>query len=360
MDIRLVRGGASTIVRDPMRVGICGYPGSGKSTVFSALAPGGKADRDVAYGNIKVPDARVDYLASVFHPKKTTYAEITFVDVGGGSRAGGAFPPEVLQNMRNADVLVHVVRGFDNPSLPTPPDPLRDDKAFSDELLLLDLGTLEKRVERYKKEAKKGLEVDASVRCLAHLEKGEALRTLALSEEEKKALGPGMQLLSSYPLITLYNLSEQAWSDPAQASLREMKRSSSGVSMAICGAIEAEIAQLAAEEQREFLDGLGLGEPARNVFVRAAYELLELISFLTAGPDECRAWPIRRGTVARKAAGKVHSDIERGFIRAEIYRPEDLQAAGTEAALKQKGLLRVEGKDYVMQDGDVVNFRFNV
>ena len=347
-----------------MRVGLCGYPGSGKSTVFSALAPGGKADREVAYGNIKVPDARVDKLAAIFKPKKTTLAEITFVDVGGGGggvRAGGAFPPEVLQNMRNADVLVHVVRGFDNPNLAQPADPARDEKAFADELTLLDMGTLEKRAERFKKENKKGAEVDATLRCLAHIETGEPLRTLDLTEEEKKALGPGVQMLSGYPLITLYNLSEAAWSDPASAALRETKEGKSAVSLAICGAIEAEIAALAPEEQKDFLDGLGLGEPARDGFVRSAYRLLDLISFLTAGPDECRAWPIRRGTVARKAAGKVHSDIERGFIRAEVYRPEDLEAVGgSEAALKPKGLLRVEGKDYVMQDGDVVNFRFNV
>ena len=343
-----------------MRVGLCGYPGSGKSTVFAALAPGGKGDREVSYGNIKVPDSRVDFLAKVFNPKKTTFAEITFVDVGGGGRSGGAFPPEVLQNMRNADVLVHVVRGFDNPSLPTPTDPARDEKAFADELMLLDLSTLEKRAERFKKESKKGPEVDATMRCLAHVEKGEPLRTLDLSEEDKKALGPGIQLLSAYPLISLYNLSEQAWSDPASAPLREMREGASSVSMAICGAIEAEIAALPPEEQKDFLDGLGLGEPGRNVFVRAAYRLLDLISFLTSGPDECRAWPIRRGTNARKAAGKVHSDIERGFIRAEVYRPEDLERCGTEAALKAKGLLRVEGKDYIMQDGDVVNFRFNV
>jgi hypothetical protein len=343
-----------------MHVGICGYPGSGKTTVFTALAPGGKADREVSFGNIKVPDARVDFLAGVFKPKKTTYAEVIFVDVGGGARAGGAFPPNVLQNMRNADLLAHVVRGVENPSLSTPPDPLRDERAFNDELLLLDLGTVEKRVERLKKENKKGLELDTNQKCLAHLEQGEALRTLDLSEDEVKALGPGIQLLSMRPLITVYNLSEAAWSDPAFAALRETRHEKNTVRLAICGAIEAEIAALPPDEQKEFLEGLGLGEPARNVFVREAYRLLDLISFLTAGPDECRAWPIRRGLSARKAAGKVHSDIERGFIRAEIYRPEDLEAEGSEAALKAHGKLRVEGKDYVMQDGDVVNYRFNV
>ncbi len=343
-----------------MRAGIVGYPGSGKSTVFQALAPGGKADQKVSFGNIKVPDARVDFLASVFKPKKTTYAEVTFMDVGGAGKVGGAFSPDVLQNMRNVDLLVHVVRGFDNPTLPTPPDPVRDEKAFNDEILLLDLGVLEKRVERMKKENKKGPEFDATKRCLDHVETGEPLRTLVLTEEEQKALGPGIQLLSQTPLITLYNLSEAAWSDPANKHLREARRDKSSASLAICGAIEAEIAAMPAEEQKDFLDGLGLGEPARNVFIRSAYDLLDLISFLTAGPDECRAWPLRRGTVARKAAGKVHSDIERGFIRAEIYRPEDLKEAKTEAVLKTQGKIRVEGKEYVMQDGDVVNFRFNV
>ena len=344
-----------------MRVGICGYPGSGKSTVFTALAPGGRTDREVAFGNIKVPDDRVDFLASVFKPKKTTYAEITFVDVGGGrGAAGGAFPPEVLQAMRNADVLVHVVRGFDNPSLTAATDPARDERMFNDELLLLDLGMLEKRAERFKKEAKKGPEVDVTKKCVDHLEKSEPLRTLALAEEELKALGPGVQLLSMTPIITLYNLSEQAWADPKNAGLRAVHAGQSSASMAICGAIEAEIAAMPPADQGEFLQGLGLGEPARNEFIRTAYRLLDLIAFLTAGPDECRAWPIRRGTVARKAAGKVHSDIERGFIRAEIYRPEDLKAFGSEAALKTQGKIRVEGKEYVVADGDVANFRFNV
>jgi GTP-binding protein YchF len=344
-----------------MRVGICGYPGSGKSTVFTALAPGSRTDREVAFGNIKVPDARVDFLASVFKPKKTTYAEVTFVDVGGGrGAAGGAFPPEVLQAMRNADVLVHVVRGFDNPSLTAPADPARDERMFNDELLLLDLGLLEKRAERMKKEAKKGPEVDVVKKCVDHLEKSQALRTLPLGEEEIKALGPGVQLLSMTPLITLYDFSEQAWQDPANAERRTTRTAENSASMAICGAIEAEIAAMPAADQAELLEGLGIGEPARNEFVRTAYRLLDLISFLTAGPDECRAWPLRRGMVARKAAGKVHSDIERGFIRAEIYRPEDLEVLRTEAALKAQGKMRVEGKDYVMVDGDVVNFRFNV
>ena len=345
-----------------MKVGICGYPRAGKSTVFKALAPGaGVARGGVAYGNIKVPDGRVDRLALLFKPRKKIYAEITFVDVGGGGRADtGAFPAEVVQQMRNVDVLAHVVRGFANPMVETEPDPIRDEALFGDELTLIDLQVLERRQARFAKEGRKGNDVAVNDRCVAQLESGKPLRALGLSAEELSTL-MGIQLLSLKPLITLYNLSEHAWNDAAHARLRETREPGDNqLSMALCGAIEAEVASLDPAEQAEFLKGLGLGEPARDAFVRAAYSLLDLISFLTAGPDECRAWLIRRCTPARKAAGKVHSDIERGFIRAEVYRLDDLEVAGSEAALKSAGKIRLEGKDYVVQDGDVVNFRFNV
>lgn len=344
-----------------MRVGICGYPGSGKSTVFAALAPGASSAKGgVTYGNIKVPDARVDRLAEIFNPKKKVYAECTFVDVGGtGGATGGAFPPAVVQHMRNADVLVHVVRVFENPMTGDPVDPAGDVQRFDDELLLLDLGVLEKRAARWAKENKKGAEVDVNARCVAHLEEGLALRTLELTDEEVSTL-TGIQLLSRAPLIVLYNLSEDAWEDPEHAKYREVNEEVGRVSMGMCGAVEEEIATLEPDEQGEFLEGLGLGEPARNPFVRAAYAALDYVSFLTAGEDECRAWPVRRNSFARKAAGRVHSDIERGFIRAEVYRLEELEAYGSEAELKKAGKLRVEGKEYVVQDGDVVNFRFNV
>jgi GTP-binding protein YchF len=345
-----------------MRVGICGYPGSGKSTVFAALAPGSSAERSgVAYGNIKVPDARIDRLTEIFSPKKTVYAEITFVDVGGGGRADtGAFPPDVLQHMRNADVLAHVVRGFDNPMLGKDADPLRDRELFNDELHLVDLQVVEKRKQRFEKERKKGLEMSVTDKLYDHLEEGHPLRTLELSEDELATL-TGVQLLSLKPLITVYNLSEDAWANPKYAELREIKESGGNeLSMALCGAVEKEISELDADEQTEFLEGLGIGEPARNEFIRTAYRLLDLISFLTAGPDECRAWPIRRGTMARKAAGKVHSDIERGFIRAEVYQLAELEEHKTEAALKSAGKIRLEGKEYVVKDGDIVNYRFNV
>ncbi len=345
-----------------MRVGICGYPGSGKSTVFQALAPGSSGTQGtVSLGNIKVPDRRVDDLADLFQPKKKVYAEITFVDVGGGGRADtGAFPTDVVQNMRNVDVLVHVVRAFESPMVAEEVDPLRDGQRFNEEMMLLDLAILESLQARWQKEARRGADVDLVARYVAQLEASEPLRTLSLDADDLAALS-GVQLLSAKPLITLYNLSESTWADEASAELRTPSaRGDNEVSMALCGQVEAEIAALEPDEQSEFLEGLGLGEPARDEFIRSAYRLLDLISFLTAGPDECRAWPIRRGTVARKAAGKVHSDIERGFIRAEVYRFEDLMEGGSEAALKAAGKIRLEGKDYVVQDGDVVNYRFNV
>ena len=326
-----------------MRIGICGFPASGKSTVFRALSPGaGSSKAGVAYGNIKVPDARVDRLAAIFSPKKTTYAEITFMDVPGQpGRGGAAFTPDVIQAMRNADVLVHVVRAFDSPYHSDPPDPARDGANFNDELVLADLAILEKRAERWKKESKKGGEVDVNDRCVAHLEDGRPLRTLELSDDELATL-QGIQLLSRPPLLTVYNIGEDGWEGSPWRD-REASEAEGGACLGLCGELEAEIAEMPREDQRDFLEGLGLGEPARNEFIRTAFAALDLISFLTAGPDECRAWPIRRG-----------------FIRAEVYRLEDLEAHGTEAELKKAGKMRVEGKDYVVQDGDVMHVRFNV
>ena len=346
-----------------MFVGICGYPGSGKTTVFQALAPGSATGRGLTYGNIKVPDARVDALAKIFSPKKTVYAEITFLDVGGtgGSRSNsGAFDPETIQHMRNADVLVHVARAFENPMLIEDTDLDRDTQRFDDELLLLDLEVLERRDQRFRKSHDKSLDAQVTAKCVAHLEEGEPLRTLVLNEDEQATL-TGIQLLSQKPLIVLANLDEEGWEDDAHAAWRAPRdQGQNRLAMGICGQMEAEIATMDAEDQGEFLETLGLDEPARNTFIQAAYRLMDFISFLTAGPDECRAWPVRRGSAARKAAGKVHSDIERGFIRAEIYQLDDLLEHGSEAELKKQGKLRVEGKEYVMVDGDVVNYRFNV
>ncbi len=345
-----------------MRVGICGYPGSGKTTVFLALAPGARPNRKgLSLGSIKVPDARVDRLAAIYSPRKTTFAEIVFADVGStAGRKAGAFPPQVLEAMRNLDVLVHVVRAFDNPVCELPTDLQRDRSLFEDELVLLDLAVIERRADRWRREQRRGPEVKVNDRCLAQLEAGEPLRELELDEAARETLR-GVQLLSLKPLILLHNLSEQAWDDQEQAALRTRRQlGPSKVAMGLCAQLEAELNELDPDERLEMLEALGLEEPARDSFVRTAYGLLDLISFLTYGPDECRAWPIRRGTVARRAAGKVHSDIERGFIRAEVSALDDLEALGSEAALKAAGKTRLEGQGYPVRDGDLIVFRFNV
>jgi len=345
-----------------MKVGICGYPGSGKSTVFQALAPGANtAKGGVAYGNIKVPDERIDQLAEIFDPKKKVYAEITFMDVGGtgGRYDAGAFPPDVVQHMRNADVLVHVVRNFESPMVVDDADIERDEGRFNDELVLLDLGILERRQERFRKENKKGREKEVNDRCVDCLEDGKPLRDLQLEPDHLATL-TGIQLLSMKPLITVYNHGEGEWESATSEQKGFQDRGVDAVSIGMCAELESELAELEGEDLGEMLEGLGLERPARVAFVQAAYTLLDYISFLTAGKDECRAWPIRKGTVARKAAGTVHSDIERGFIRAEVYELADLLEHGSEAALKSVGKIRLEGKEYLMKDGDVVNYRFNV
>ncbi len=345
-----------------MRVGICGYPGSGKTTVFQALAPGAKpSHKGVSLGSIKVPDARVDQLAEIFEPRKNVFAEIVFADVGNTSGAsGGAFPPAVLEAMRNMDVLVNVVRAFDSPMADSAIDPERDMGMFDDELILLDLQLLEKRGQRWKKEQRKGLEVQVNERCMEHLSEGLPLRAMELTPPERLTM-QNIQLFSLKPIIVLHNLGEDMWDDEDWAHARELRELATNTwSMGICAQLEAELNELEPDERTEMLADLGLEQPAAAVFVQTAYSLLDLISFLTFGPDECRAWPIRRGTVARKAAGKVHSDIERGFIRAEVSKLPDMIEHRTEAALRAAGKTRLEGKEYVVQDGDLIVFRFNV
>lgn len=342
-----------------MHVGIVGFPGSGKTTLFQALSDGSGGRRNgVSYGTTKVPDPRVDRLAEFFSPRRTTYAEITFVDIPGrAGRRGAAFHSAVLQQMRNAVVLVHVVRAFQSPFHSDPADPARDVSALHDEIVLLDAAILEKRQVRFQKEHRTGPEVEVNRRALGHLEEGHALRTLDLSPAERATLH-GIQLLSLRPLVTVYNIAESAIGtfDDHRPSTEE----EGGGHLAICGPLECEIAALSPAEQPEFLEALGLERPARHTFVQTVYEMLDLISFLTCGQDECRAWPIRRGVDARRAAGTIHSDLERGFIRAEVFQLDDLERYGTEAAIKAAGRMRVEGRGYHPRDGDVMHFLFNV
>jgi hypothetical protein len=343
-----------------MKIGLVGTPASGKSTVFGALTG---LDVETGYGSgkanlgvVKVPDRRVDALAGLYSPKKTTYAEITFSDLGGGH--GEGIDRAALNAMRNVDALCQVLRAFPD-AAGEPGDPLAELTGLETETLLADLELVEARAARLRKDRSNPRELELMERVQAALENETPVRAMGLDPEATKRLS-GYALLTGKPLLLVLNVGEDDVAKPAPDALRAAAEQR-GLGLVVLSArVEAEIAQLDAAEQGEFLASLGLEEPASHRFIQAAFALIDLISMLTAGPDECRAWPIPRGTPAPRAAGKIHSDIERGFIRAEVIRCDDLLKHGSEAKCKEAGALRVEGKDYVIQDGDVVNFRFNV
>jgi GTP-binding protein YchF len=351
-----------------MKVGLVGFAGSGKTTIFNTLTGltaevGGYGAKEKAnIGVIKVPDERIDQLAELFNPKKQTYAEINFVDVAGPQgeeRSESGLDAKIVQHMREVEALVHVVRAFDNPLLTQPADPVRDITNFDSELLLTDLVQIETRITRLKKERDSTRERELLERLKVELENEKLLRDVELSAEELTMIA-GFRFLSLKPMLILLNVGEdQAGNEPA-ADVKTLADTKGLSFIQMAGKAEMDIAQLEPEEQREFLNDLGITEPARERFIHAAYRLLDLISFLTAGEDECRAWTIRRGTNAQKAAGKIHSDIERGFIRAEVVRIEDLLTLKSEARCREQGKLRLEGKEYIVQDGDVIHYRFNV
>ncbi|MFQ3589555.1 MAG: redox-regulated ATPase YchF [Chloracidobacterium sp.] len=352
-----------------MKVGIVGFAGAGKTTVFNALTGltaevGGYGAKDRPnLGNIKVPDARVDTLGNIYRTKKRTYAEVAFVDVAGPTEQGGSagLDAKLVAAMRDVDALAHVVRAFPDPLGTRPSDPSADIAAFDAELILSDLIQVENRLTRLKKEPKATpRERDLFERCRAALEAEQALRTLDFDDEERHLM-TGFRFLSLKPQMILLNVPEADISAGVPASVQEAAQGRAiPTTVAMCGQAEMDIAQLAPEEQGDFLRDLGLTAPARDRFIVAAYGLLDLMSFLTAGEDECRAWPIQRGTKAQRAAGKIHSDIERGFIRAEVIAYADFITYGSESKCKEAGKLRLEGKDYVVQDGDIIHFRFNV
>jgi len=345
-----------------VKVGLTGFAASGKTTVFAALTglhpdPG---DRRPAMGTIKVPDPRVDFLAGVYKPKKTTYAEVTFVDFppARDAQKRAVLDQEMVTALRDADALVEVVRSF--PDLTgAAPRPVEDIGAFEGELVLADLGQVEKRIERCRKEKGKEREVALLTRLQAHLDAGRPLRILELTADERTELA-GFAFLSLRPLLVVLNVAEGEVAAPVPASVAECARAAGAEAMVLSAQVEAEVAELDAGDRAAFLADLGLTESARDRFIRASYALLDLISFLTSGEDECRAWPVRRGTPARQAAGRIHSDIERGFIRAEVIAYDDFVQYPSEAKCRESGKLRLEGKDYVVQDGDIVHVRFAV
>ena len=345
-----------------MKIGLVGFPGCGKSSVFSALTGlevetgyGARRGKE-NLGVVKVPDPRVDALAKLYAPKKTTYAEVTFKDLGGGD--GPGLDRGALNAMREVDALCQVLRGFADAE-GAAPNPLGDLIDLETECILADLEVVEGRVARLAKDRSNPSELELLQRVQAALEAETPLRSAELSEGERRQVA-GYALLSLKPLLLVLNVPEEAVAEPIHAEL-EAAASERGLGLVQLSApVEMEIAQLDEEEQAEFVESLGLSEPAKNRFIRAAYALIDLISMLTSGEDECRAWPVPRGTPAPRAAGKIHSDIERGFIRAEVTPFEDLIELGSEAKCRAAGKLRVEGKDYIVKDGDVVHFRFNV
>lgn len=344
-----------------MKIGLVGLPGAGKSTVFNALTgmsveTGYGASNKQNIGTVKVPDPRVDALAKLYSPKKTTYAEIVFTDLGGGGGTG--IDRATLNAMREVDALCQVVRAFPDPGGKAP-DPLGEIVELETEAILADLEIAERRVQRLTKDRSNPRELAVLEKVQAHLESEKLVRTLGLDDAELKLLS-GYRFLTQKPLLLVLNVTEDKLTQPPPADI-EKAAQERGLGLVVLAAqIEMDIAQMPDEEQPTFIESLGITEPAKNRFVRAAYQLLDLISMLTAGPDECRAWPVPRGAKAPRAAGKIHSDIERGFIRAEVVPWQDLVTLGSEAKCREAGKLRVEGKEYVMQDGDVVHFRFNV
>ena len=358
-----------------MKAGIIGLTGVGKSALFQLLTgasdvpPGGRPAARV--GIARVPDSRVERLSEMYQPKKKTPATVEYVDVPGVAKGEGSALVD-LPALRGVDALVHVVRAFESELVPHPDgsvDALRDAKMLELELILADLGAIEKRIEKVEANIKKANRPeDVAERTLflkmkAALENEQALRGVEFTEEERRRLR-NYSFLSEKPLLIVVNLGESQVREAA-ATLDRLGLAAlgQGKNVAVCSVsatIEAEIAQLGTEDARAFMDDLGLKEPGLDRVIQSSYALLGLISFLTAGEDECRAWTIKNGTRAQQAAGTIHSDIERGFIRAEVVAFEELVAAGGIAACRDKGTLRLEGKEYVVRDGDVINFRFNV
>jgi GTP-binding protein YchF len=359
-----------------LRAALIGVPSSGKTTLFQLMTSAREAPRgkgDVNIGISKVPDARLDVLTAMYNPRKRVAATVEFTDVVAPARSGAQALVD-LAGYKNADALVHVLRAFRDDAVPHPSgaiDPARDAQAMEDEIILADLGVAERRLERIEKDLKKGRSAEAEKerdlvrRCTAALEEGRPLRALDISGDDLKRLR-GFQFLSAKPLLLVINLDESeaaaVGSDLQKAAARTglttfLARASTGA-VALCAKIELEIAQLEGPDAQAFLSDLGLSESGLDRVIRSSYDLLGYVSFFTVGEDECRAWSIARGTAAQAAAGEIHTDIQRGFIRAEVVAYDALVARGSMAACREHGEVRLEGKEYLVQDGDVINFRF--
>jgi GTP-binding protein YchF len=346
-----------------MRIGLVGFAGSGKTTVFNAMTgldvPVGFGG-EVRLGTVKVPDERIDRLSAIFSPKKTTFTEITFTDLPGehGAEKKG-LSPKTLQQIRDLDAVCLVLRDFENPALEGDPDPASDLEAFHAECVLADLDIVERRLERAKKDRAEPREIAAFEMMRAALENERPIRAIPQDELNRELLR-GYGLITDRPLLVVVNRDETRASEPMPPGMDDRLAGLDAAGLVLSASVEAEIAGLAADDQAAFLEDLGLTESALSRFIRSAYGLLDLISFLTVGHDEVRAWTIRRGTRARQAAGRIHSDLERGFIRSEVIPYEVFMDLGSEQAVKDAGRLQLEGKDYIVSDGDILNIRFNV
>lgn len=346
-----------------MKIGLVGFGGSGKTTVFNAMTgqdvPVGYGG-EVRLGSVKVPDERIDHLSGIYRPKKTTFAEMSFVDIPGehGAERKG-LSPHGLQQIRDQEALCLVVRDFPNPALESDPDPAADLEAFHTECILADLDIVERRLERARKEQASAQEITAFETMKLALEDELPLREISRETLDRSQLN-GYGFLTDKPLLVAVNREEDRVADQLPEAVTNRVNSLGAACLSLSASVEAELADLDPEDRAAFLEDMGLEDSAVSRFIRTAYGLVDLISFFTVGEDEVRAWTIRRGTKARKAAGKIHSDLERGFIRAEVIPYLTFMDHGSEQAVKEAGLLQVEGKDYVVADADLMSVRFNV